>query len=232
MKTMTLSVEKLTGAWREIVAAELEKEYMRELLAFLEAEERAGKTIYPPPELRLNALVQTPLEELRVVILGQDPYVHPGEAMGLSFSVPDGVKRPKSLTNIVRRIEQTLAVELGECTDLTPWARQGVLLLNSVLSVERGARNSHAGRGWERFTDALIEAVNQRCEGVVFLLWGNPAREKGALVDRTRHHVLETSHPSPLGHWRGFNACNHFAEANALLERAGRGAIDWASVRR
>ena len=189
----------------------------------------SNEIVYPPPGMELRALELTPFDAVRVVILGQDPYHGPGQAHGLAFSVPDGVRMPPSLRNIYKEIDASLhggeARERG--TDLTSWARQGVLLLNAVLTVEAGKPGSHVGLGWKEFTDAVIATLSERREGVVFLLWGNFARGKASLVDRSRHLVLEAAHPSPLSAYRGFMGCGHFAAVNEHLESRGQAPIAW-----
>ena len=170
--------------------------------------------------------VLCPLDAVKVVILGQDPYHGAGQAMGLSFSVPEGIAAPPSLKNIFKEIESDLGIRMSGSPDLEPWARQGVLLLNSVLTVRAGVAASHAGLGWQNFTDAVIKLISERCEGVVFMLWGNYARSKAGLIDSNRHLVLQAAHPSPLA--RGaFFGCRHFSQANAYLVRTGRSPINW-----
>lgn len=206
--------------WQDVLAEEKQAAYFVELLARVQAERDAGKAIYPPAAEVFAALKLTPLANVRVVILGQDPYHGPGQAHGLCFSVPQGVKHPPSLRNIFKAIQHDYpGFEVPESGDLTHWAEQGVLLLNTVLTVEQGKAHSHAKWGWETFTDRVIEAVNDHCEGVVFLLWGAHAQKKGALIDRTRHHVLETVHPSPLSAHRGFLTAGHFRRTNELLAK-------------
>ena len=174
-----------------------------------------------------NALALTPVESVRVVILGQDPYHGPGQAMGLSFSVPAGVTQPPSLRNIFTELESDLGLPATTTGDLTPWAERGVLLLNSVLTVAPRSPASHAGKGWESFTDRVIAELSERRDGIVFLLWGRYAQQKGAIVDTARHHVLTAAHPSPYSANNGFFGCRHFSRANALLERAGIPPVDW-----
>ena len=206
--------------WRDVLAEEKQAAYFVELLARVQAERDAGKAIYPPAAEVFAALKLTPLSNVRVVILGQDPYHGPGQAHGLCFSVPQGMKHPPSLRNIFKAIQHDYPdFAVPESGDLTHWAEQGVLLLNTVLTVEQGKAHSHAKWGWETFTDRVIEAVNDHCEGVVFLLWGAHAQKKGALIDRTRHHVLETVHPSPLSAHRGFLTAGHFRRTNELLAK-------------
>lgn len=217
---------RIEESWKEALAGEFGKDYFRALVAELHREKAAGTVIYPPGPLIFNAFDKTPLSSLKVVILGQDPYHNPGEAMGLSFSVPDGVKMPPSLRNIFKEIESDLGIAMSGSTNLEPWARQGVLLLNSILTVRAGAAASHRALGWETFTDAVIRCISNRCEGVVFLLWGRYARSKAALIDSSRHHILEAAHPSPLA-GGAFFGCRHFSRTNELLIAEGRSPIDW-----
>jgi uracil-DNA glycosylase len=215
-------------SWRAVLGDELEQPYMQELRAFLVSELRAGRRFYPPADRVFNALALTPFDDVRVVLLGQDPYHGPGQAMGLCFSVPPGVPLPPSLVNIYDELVRDVGVPRPSTGDLTPWAERGVLLLNAVLTVSPGRAASHAGKGWERFTDRAIAELSERRDGIVFLLWGRYAQQKGSVVDRARHHVLTTTHPSPLSASNGFLGCGHFSQANAMLEADGRAAIDWA----
>lgn len=208
------------------MAQEFEKPYFGQLVRFLHNEKAAGQVIYPPGSLIFNAFNLTPLPKVKVVIIGQDPYHGPGQAMGLSFSVPEGIIAPPSLKNIFREIESDLGVRMSGATSLEPWARQGVLLLNSVLTVRAGQPTSHSGIGWQQFTDAVISTLSARCEGLVFLLWGRFAQEKQSLIDASRHHVLLAAHPSPLA--RGaFFGCRHFSKTNQILISQGKQPIDW-----
>ena len=192
----------------------------------MHAEKAAGRLIYPPGGQIFRAFDLCPLPDVKVVILGQDPYHGPGQAMGLSFSVPDGVPAPPSLRNIFKEIEDDLGVRMSGRPNLESWARQGVLLLNAVLTVRAGEPTSHSGIGWQEFTDAVIRCISDRCEGVVFMLWGNYARSKAPLIDTRKHVVLQAAHPSPLA--RGaFFGCRHFSQANAILSAEGRTPIDW-----
>lgn len=219
---------QLEASWRQRVGAQLQGEAMRALSAFLRAEKAAGKTIYPPGRQMFAALDAVPFEAVKVVILGQDPYHGPGQAHGLSFSVPPGVALPPSLLNIFKELQRDLGLALPRHGCLQHWAGQGVLLLNAVLSVEAGHAGSHAGRGWEGFTDAVIDALSREREGLVFLLWGSYAQKKGELIDRSRHCVLKAPHPSPLSAHRGFLGCGHFGKANRWLQGRGLAPIDWA----
>jgi uracil-DNA glycosylase len=217
---------KLPPSWLAHLAPEFEAPYMQELRAFLVDERRQHRVFPPGPEM-FSAFWHTPLERVRVVILGQDPYHGPGQAHGLCFSVRRGVPVPPSLQNIYRELEQSLGIAPAGHGELTAWADAGVLLLNTVLSVRAHEANSHRGRGWERFTDRVIEVVNGSTSGVVFMLWGAPAGRKAAMLDRQRHLVLTAPHPSPLSAHRGFFGCNHFARANAWLTERGHPPIDW-----
>ena len=217
---------RIEESWKEALAGEFKKDYFRELVSELHREKAAGTVIYPPGPLIFNAFDKTPLPSLKVVILGQYPYHNPGEAMGLSFSVPDGVRIPPSLRNIFKEIESDLGIRMSGSSNLEPWARQGVLLLNSILTVRAGAAASHRSLGWEYFTDAVIRCISERCEGIVFLLWGRYARSKAVLIDSSRHHVLEAAHPSPLA-GGAFFGCRHFSRTNELLIAEGRSPIDW-----
>ena len=193
-----------------------------------EAEEEAGKRIYPPRGTRLRALELTPLDRVKVVILGQDPYHGPGQAHGLAFSVPQGVRVPPSLVNIYKELESDLGIKPRRHGFLEHWAKQGVLLLNSVLTVEMGQAASHRDRGWERFTDRVIQEVNAKDQPVVFMLWGSYAQKKAAFVDTRKHLVLKAAHPSPLSAHSGFFRCGHFSRANAFLQSKGLRPVDWA----
>lgn len=212
--------------WKAVLAPEFEKPYFQELAARLHAEKRAGKTIYPPGRQIFRAFELTPFDQVKVVILGQDPYHNPGQAEGLSFSVPHGVPEPPSLKNIYKEIETDLGVTIRKDGSLESWARQGVFLLNAILTVEAGRAASHAGFGWATFTDAVIRTLSERRDGLVFLLWGNFARSKKALIDLSRHTVLEAAHPSPLA-GGAFFGCRHFSKANAALLAQGLQPIDW-----
>ena len=214
-------------SWLEAVGDELETPALQGLRAFLAAEVAAGRGFFPPGRLVFNALRLTPLQAVRVVILGQDPYHGRGQAMGLSFSVPAGVPTPPSLRNIFVELGTDIGLPTPATGDLTPWAERGVLLLNSVLTVAPGSPASHAGKGWEAFTDRVIAELSDRREGIVFLLWGRYAQQKGAIVDTARHHVLAAAHPSPYSASNGFFGCRHFSRANALLAAAGRPEVDW-----
>ncbi|MBP5483605.1 MAG: uracil-DNA glycosylase [Bacteroidales bacterium] len=217
---------KIENSWKAALAGEFEKPYFESLVRFLHQEKASGKVIYPPGSLIFRAFELTPVSAVKVVILGQDPYHNPGEAMGLSFSVPDGVRMPPSLRNIYKEIEDDLGVRMSGRPNLEGWARQGVLLLNSILTVEGGRAASHSGIGWEQFTDAVIRYISDNCSGVVFLLWGNYAKAKSALIDTTRHFVLTAAHPSPLA-GGAFFGCRHFSKTNQILASEGKTPIQW-----
>jgi uracil-DNA glycosylase len=217
----------LEPSWYEVLAAEFEQPYMRQLRAFLVAQKQLGKRIFPAGHEFFNAFRYTPLHKVKVVILGQDPYHGEGQAHGLCFSVKPGVEVPPSLQNIYKELHAELGLPVPSHGHLTAWADQGVLLLNSVLSVECARAASHQGQGWERFTDRVIEIINEQREGVVFLLWGSYAQRKGAIIDSRRHCVLKAPHPSPLSAHRGFFGCGHFAAANQYLLDRGEAPIDW-----
>ena len=224
------SSEAVPATWRAVLAPVLASASAQALTRFLHAEEAAGKAIYPPRAARLAALEQTPLDQVKVVVLGQDPYHGTGQAHGLSFSVPDGVKVPPSLSNVFKEQAADLGLPRPQSGNLTPWAEQGVLLLNAVLTVEQGRPGSHHGKGWEELTDAVVAAVAARSDPCVFLLWGSHAQAKAQSVPgltASQHLILTAPHPSPLSAHRGFLGCQHFSRANAFLEAQGRGAVDW-----
>ncbi|HCB43133.1 MAG: uracil-DNA glycosylase [Pseudomonadales bacterium] len=219
---------QLDDSWLSELQGEFEQPYMQQLRAFLQQEKAAGKTVFPPGPLVFNALNSTPLDQVRVVIIGQDPYHGPGQAHGLSFSVPPGVRTPPSLQNIFKEIHRDLGLPIPPHGCLQSWAEQGVLLLNAVLTVEQAQAGSHAKRGWERFTSRVIEIINARREHCVFLLWGSYAQRKGEQIDRQRHCVLTSVHPSPLSAHRGFIGNGHFSAANQYLVEHGLTPIDWS----
>lgn len=219
--------ELLAGGWKQALGDELEQPYMQQLRTFLVEEKAAGKVIYPPGPLIFNALNSTPLDKVRVVIIGQDPYHGPDQAHGLCFSVQPGVRTPPSLRNIYKEIERDLGYPPPAHGCLQSWAEQGVLLLNAVLTVTQGQAAAHASRGWERFTSKIIEILDAQCEHLVFMLWGSYAQKKGRQIDESRHCVLKSVHPSPLSAHRGFIGCGHFSAANAYLQEKGRNPIDW-----
>jgi uracil-DNA glycosylase len=225
---MTTDSIKLHPGWLERLRGEFASPYMADLKRFLSAEKEQGKRIFPKGPDWFRALDLTPPDEVRVVILGQDPYHGLGQAHGLCFSVPNGVDPPPSLRNIYKELESDLGVKPARHGFLEHWAKQGVLLLNSVLTVEMGRAASHRDRGWERFTDAIITAINESETPVVFMLWGSYAQKKAAFVDTSKHLVLKAPHPSPLSAHSGFFGCRHFSQANAFLESRGLKPIDWA----
>jgi uracil-DNA glycosylase len=225
---MTTETITLHPSWLEPLRGEFAQPYMAELKRFLLAERASGKRVFPPAANWFRALDLTPLDRVRVVILGQDPYHGEGQAHGLCFSVPPGVRPPPSLANIFKELRSDLGLQPAPHGCLEHWAAQGVLLLNSVLTVEMGQAASHRDRGWERFTDAVIRLVNDQPRPVVFMLWGSYAQKKAAFVDQSRHLVLKAPHPSPLSAHSGFFGCRHFSSANAFLEAHGQPPIDWA----
>ena len=227
---------QLHPSWLAVIGDELEKPYMQALRDFLKQEKAAGKVIYPPSPLIFNAFNHTPFDKVRVVIIGQDPYHGQdnngqAQAHGLSFSVPKGVATPPSLVNIFKEIESDLNIKMStrnnKSGDLTPWAEQGVLLLNATLTVEQSNAGSHQGKGWEAFTDAAITALNAQREDLVFVLWGSYAQKKGAFIDESKHLVLKSVHPSPLSAHRGFFGNHQFSSINQYLSQQGQTPIDW-----
>ena len=218
---------ELHPSWQAVLGSELEQPYMHNLREFLKAEKAAGKIIFPPGPQIFNAFNHTPFQQVRVVIIGQDPYHGPGQAHGLSFSVQPGVKIPPSLVNIFKEIEGDLGLRMSGSGDLTPWADQGVLLLNATLTVEQANAGSHQGKGWEQFTDAAIRALNEQREGLVFVLWGSYAQKKGAVIDPQKHLVLKSVHPSPLSAHRGFFGNRQFSRINDYLISRGEAPIQW-----
>lgn len=220
---MNVQIEE---SWKEALQSEFDKPYFASLVQYLHKEKAEGRLVFPPGKDIFKAFELTPVDKVKVVILGQDPYHGYGQAMGLSFSVPAGVPAPPSLKNIFKEIESDLGVRMSGNPDLRKWAEQGVLLLNAVLTVRAGEPTSHCAIGWQQFTDAVISYISEHCEGVVFLLWGNFARSKKALIDTSRHFVLEAAHPSPLA--RGaFFGCRHFSKTNEILRSEGKTPIDW-----
>lgn len=218
---------KIEQEWKQVLKGEFEKEYFSKIVNFLHKEKGDGRTIYPPGSLIFNAFRLTPFSKVKVVILGQDPYHGPGQAHGLSFSVPDGVTPPPSLKNIYKEIESDLGITLKKNGNLEAWANQGVFLLNAVLTVRASRAASHSNIGWNLFTDSVIKAISDQKEGVVFMLWGNFARSKRDLIDHNRHLVLEAAHPSPLA--RGaFFGCRHFSKCNEYLISRSLQPIDWS----
>jgi len=220
---------KLEQSWLEHISNEFDKPYMQALKTFLLSEKQNGKTILPPSSLWFNALNSTPFDKVKVVILGQDPYPTAGHAHGLCFSVLPEVKPlPKSLLNINQELKSDLAIDNSHNGYLQSWADQGVLLLNAVLTVEQGNANAHQGKGWEEFTDAIIQTINEQKEHVVFILWGAYAQKKGVHIDAGKHHIIKSAHPSPLSAYRGFFGSKPFSETNQYLIKVGKQPIDWA----
>lgn len=217
---------QIEASWKQALAEEFEQPYFSALVQFLHEEKRTGKVIYPPGPLIFNAFNLTPFDQVKVVILGQDPYHGPGQAHGLSFSVPDGIKPPPSLVNIYKELQTDLAIAPRTTGNLESWARQGVFLLNAILSVRQAEPASHSQIGWQTFTDAVIRKLSEERDGLIFLFWGNYARKKKDLIDLRKHSVLEAAHPSPLA--RGaFFGCRHFSQTNEILKRMGKTPIEW-----
>ncbi|MFK7982095.1 MAG: uracil-DNA glycosylase [Saprospiraceae bacterium] len=217
---------KIEESWRKALQSEFDQPYFSALIQFLKSEKSKGKTIYPPGSLIFNAFDTSPLSQLKVVILGQDPYIKPNQAMGLSFSVPKEIRTPPSLKNIYKELNTDLGIPIVNHGDLTAWANQGVFLLNAALTVEAGKSGSHLEKGWGQFTDAVIRLISEKREHIVFMLWGNFAKAKGTLIDANKHLVLKAAHPSPLARGAYFGS-KHFSQANAYLESNGLSPIDW-----
>ena len=219
---------QIEPSWKEVLKNEFTKPYFLEIVTFLKIEKNAGKIIYPPGALMFNAFNQTPFNKVKVVIIGQDPYHNPGQAHGLSFSVPNGIKPPPSLVNIYKEIQKDLGLAMpAGYGNLTRWAQQGVLLLNAILTVRANEPASHAKIGWMNFTDTVITKISDEKKGVIFLLWGKFAQEKQLLIDETKHFVLKAAHPSPFSADRGFFGCKHFSKTNDLLTNQGLTPVDW-----
>jgi uracil-DNA glycosylase len=219
---------KIHPSWKSVLEKEFTKNYFIQLTAHLKTEKMLGKKIYPPGSLIFNAFNTTPFDKVSVVIIGQDPYHGEGQAHGLSFSVPTGVKPPPSLVNIYKEIESDLGIKISrEYGNLTKWAQQGVLLLNAALTVRSGEPGSHSKMGWSDFTDAVIKKISDEKENIVFLLWGKFAHEKVILINQNRHYVLKAAHPSPFSVEKGFYGCKHFSLTNELLMKNGKAPIDW-----
>ena len=219
---------QIENSWKEILKPEFNKPYFLEIATFLRMEKAANKIIYPPGSLIFNAFNLTPFSELKVVILGQDPYHNPGQAHGLCFSVPNGIPQPPSLMNILKELQSDIGLNPAQTGNLTKWAEQGVLLLNASLTVRRNEPMSHAKIGWPVFTDTVIRKISDLKKNVVFLLWGKFAQEKQGLIDETKHLVLKAAHPSPLSAFNGFFGCRHFSKTNEYLMKNGIDPIDWA----
>jgi uracil-DNA glycosylase len=219
---------QIEPGWKVVLSHEFEAAYFNQLKAFIKSE-KASHVIYPPGSMIFAAFNNTPFDEVKVVILGQDPYHGPRQAHGLCFSVPPGIEKPPSLQNIFKELSSDLGIAVPKNGNLEKWARQGVLLLNATLTVRANQAGSHQNKGWETFTDAAIKALSSRKEGIVFILWGNYAQAKQGLIDGKRHHILKSVHPSPLSASRGFFGCHHFSETNMLLEKQGKVPIDWST---
>lgn len=219
---------KIESSWKAVLREEFAKPYFEQIVYFLKTERMAGKTIYPPGPLIFNAFDQTPFSEVKVVIIGQDPYHGAGQAHGLCFSVQDGVPPPPSLVNIFKEIQSDIGIQMNvKKGNLSHWAQQGVLLLNAALTVRANEPFSHSKIGWATFTDAVIQKIAEEKEGIVFLLWGKFAQEKQSLIDETKHYVLKAAHPSPFSADKGFFGCKHFSKTNQLLQKQGKDPIDW-----
>ncbi len=218
---------KLESSWLQVLEKEFKKEYFKTIKKTLVDDIQAHKVLYPPMPLIFNSFNITAFDDVKVVILGQDPYHWPNQAHGLSFSVQDGVLFPPSLKNIFKEIKEDIGKEIPASWNLERWAREWVLLLNAILTVRAGEPASHAKIGWEQFTDAVIKTISDKKEGIVFLLWGNFAKSKKALIDINKHFVLEASHPSPLGAHKGFFGCKHFSKTNEILKKLGKKEIEW-----
>ncbi|NQY27124.1 MAG: uracil-DNA glycosylase [Piscirickettsiaceae bacterium] len=214
-------------SWQQALKTEFEQPYMQKLQQYLGAEKDLGKTIYPHSSNWFHALETTPLDKVKIVILGQDPYHQPNQAHGLCFSVLPAIKTPPSLANIYKELHTDLGIKPAKHGYLESWAEQGVLLLNAVLTVEDSRANAHQGKGWEKFTDKVIATVNEQCNHVVFMLWGSYAQKKGAMINTSRHLVLKAPHPSPLSSYRGFFGCKHFSQANNYLKMHNKQSVDW-----
>lgn len=219
---------KIEDSWKEILEDEFKKPYFKQIVDHLKTEKAQGKTIYPPGTQIFNAFSKTPFDEVKVVLLGQDPYHGPRQAMGLSFSVPKGVAAPPSLVNIFRELHDDVGVPIPNHGDLTKWAEQGVMLLNASLTVRAGEPMSHSKIGWQVFTNCVISKISDLKEHVVFLLWGRFAQEKIELIEAKKHHILKAAHPSPLAAKNGFFGCRHFSKTNQYLVKHGIDPIDWA----
>jgi len=224
LSAMNIQIEE---SWKEALRDEFDKVYFQHIITFLKAEKASGKIIYPPGPLFFNAFEKTPFENLKVVILGQDPYHNKGQAHGLSFSVPDGITKPPSLVNIFKELKNDLGIPIPENGNLEKWATQGVLLLNASLSVRQNEPGSHSQTGWLQFTDSVIKRISEKKQGVIFLLWGKFAQEKQRLIDETKHYVMKAAHPSPFSADKGFFGCKHFSRTNELLMQQKKAPIDW-----
>lgn len=221
---MDVDIEK---SWKKVLKDEFTKDYFLHTVAFLKAERALHKVIYPPGPLIFNAFTKTPFDSVKVVIIGQDPYHNPGQAHGLSFSVPDGIKKPPSLNNIFKELKSDIGMDIPLSGNLEKWTTQGVFLLNAALTVRLNDPGSHSKIGWLDFTDAVIKKLSNEKKGLVFLLWGKFAQDKQPLIDETKHHVLKAAHPSPFSADKGFFGCRHFSRANELLAKENQSPIDW-----
>ncbi len=219
---------KIEESWKEVLNDEFDKPYFQQITAHLKTERATGATIYPPGPFIFNAFNTTPFDAVKVVLLGQDPYHGKGQAMGLSFSVPDGVKPPPSLENIFKELHTDVGMAIPHTGNLTPWSKGGVFLLNSILTVRAKEPASHQKIGWQQFTDKVIQVISDEKKGIVFLLWGKFAQEKQVLIDETKHFVLKAAHPSPYSADKGFFGCRHFSKANDLLIKQDKDPIDWS----
>jgi len=225
MNSITRADPKIEKGWKKVLAAEFQKKYFKDLSAFLSKEKKEAQ-IYPPEPFIFKAFNSTPFDAVKVVILGQDPYHGPGQANGLCFSVSAGLKHPRSLVNILKELQKDLNVSYTASGDLNAWAKQGVLLLNTTLTVRQHKPASHKGKGWEKFTDVVIKTLSEKKEGIVFILWGKHAQNKKLLINMNKHFVLEAAHPSPLSA-RGFFGCRHFSKTNYLLKQNKKSPINW-----
>ena len=219
---------KIEASWKKVLENEFKKPYFKQITEHIKTEKEQGKIIYPPGPLIFNAFEQTPFDNVKVVLLGQDPYHGPKQAMGLSFSVPDGVTKPPSLINIFKELHDDTGTPIPKTGNLTKWAQQGVMLLNASLTVRAGEPNSHSKIGWHQFTNTVIEKISEEKEGVVFLLWGKFAQDKTELINTKKHHVLKAAHPSPFAADKGFFGCQHFSKTNTWLVKEGIDPINWA----
>jgi uracil-DNA glycosylase len=219
---------KIEESWKEVLHNEFSKPYFQQITAHLKTEKATGATIYPPGPLIFNAFDKTPFDKVKVVLLGQDPYHGKGQAMGLSFSVPNGIKPPPSLENIFKELHDDIGMPIPQTGDLTKWAEQGVFLLNAILTVRAKEPASHQKIGWQQFTDRVIQILSDEKDGIVFLLWGKFAQEKQVLIDATKHHILKAAHPSPYSADKGFFGCRHFSKTNQLLAKEGKDPINWS----
>ena len=220
---------KIEESWYRVLREEFDKQYFSNIVSQLKSEKAAGKIIYPPGPLLFNAFEKTPFDNVKVIIIGQDPYHNPGQAMGLCFSVPKGIKTPASLVNIYKELKSDLGCEIPPHGDLSRWAEQGVFLLNAILSVEQNLAGSHKNFGWQDFTDSVIKILSEQKSGLVFLLWGNFARNKRVLIDSEKHLILESAHPSPLA-GNAFQGNKHFSKTNQYLITQGKTPINWQII--